>query len=249
MNRGLPVLSFLSLLLVCAARAAAQSPPAEAAAAEVAADAPAGVAVVKFNWQRVPRRTEWDAPLDSAASQTLEDPRTGHLPRDGSGGRAPNPVGRPTSSRDRSATTRNTTTAVGASDQADAKPASGGRGGGDDYVYRLRVRNDGARRVESVDWEYLFFDAETKKEVGRHRFVSQRRAKPGETFTLDATSAAPPARVVSAAVLDRKRARPFAERVVVRCVAYSDGTFARREGAAETDCDGVRAAASRARRQ
>lgn len=250
MKRGVHVVLFL---LLCAAVGAAQTPT------PAAADSPAALAVVKFNWERVPEDTGWDAPAFPAANQSVEDPR-GNPPGQGSMA----PLGGRTSSinntRDRGHTLR------GAPPPASAEPPATmtqsapaptsptpprhpmpARGKGA-YVYRLRLKNGAASRVESVDWEYLFLDPETKKELGRHRFVSRRRAKPAETFTLDAASVSPPSRVVPASSLGRK-GKTFDERVVVRCVAYADGTFVRREGAAESDCDGLREAASRAPRQ
>ena len=242
MKRGLPV---LILMLCCAGRGPAQSAPPAAAA-----DAPPGVSVVKFNWQRIQRRTESDSALYSAATPT-EDPRLGSVSQETGTLRLPNPAGRSSSvgGRDAARASRHpvvTATPTG-NDQSGAQQPASERDAAD-YVYQLRIRNDGERRVESVDWEYLFRDPDTKKELGRHRFISTRRAKPGETLTLAAPSPSPPSRVVSAAALDKKR-RPFEESVVVRCVAYADGAFARREGAPETDCDGLREAAARARRQ
>ena len=245
MKRGLPVLIFL---LCCAGRGPAQSAPPAAAA-----DAPPGVAVVKFNWERIQRRTEFDNSVYSAASQTVEDPRAGTLPQDTGTLRLPAPVGRSSSATRDSARQGRSTVVTAAPSGSDPNAAQGSRpapGGGaaDDHVYQLRIKNGGERRVESVDWECLFLDPGTKKELGRHRFITARRVKPGETLTLAAASASPPTRVVSAAALDKKR-KAFDERVVVRCVAYADGTFARRDGAPETDCDGLREAATRARRQ
>ncbi len=243
MKKGSHVLTFL---LLCAAAGAAQTTP------PTAADAPANVAVVKFNWERIPRRSEWDAPVSSAVNQKIDDPRPGPVPAETSDNRAPAPFGRSTSSsqreRERSQASRDSTSAAGGerpgSNASQSRPASGVA----DYVYQLRITNGGKLRVEGVDWEYLFLDPGTKQELGRHRFLSPRRAKPGETFTLKGESLSPPTRVVPAGSLDKKR-KPFDERVVVRCVAYADGTFARREGAAEADCDSLREATARAERR
>ncbi|MCA1613000.1 MAG: hypothetical protein LC800_02360 [Acidobacteria bacterium] len=244
MKRGVHVFLFL---LLCAAAGTAQTPT------PAAAESPAGVAVIKFNWERVPEDTGWDAPAFPVTSQTVEDPRGADRAPVGSGRTssvnstrergtlrgAPAPV-----SAELPATQTQSAPPSPPTPQRHPMPARG-KGA---YVYRLRLKNGGERRVESVDWEYLFLDPETKKELARHRFTSPQRAKPSETFTLKALSASPPSRVVTASALGKKR-KPFDERIVVRCVAYADGTFARREGAAESDCDGLREVASRARRQ
>jgi hypothetical protein len=242
------------LVLACAAAATAQtSPTVGQQSPTVSADAPAGVTVVKFNWERVPRRAVWESPAGSAADQTVENPRSGGIPlpvRNDDG--KPVPIG-PSSSaaqreRERSQASRNSTSAIGSERLGSNNSRPGPASGVADYLYQLRITNGGERRVESVDWEYLFLEPGTQKELGRHRFLSPRRAKPGETFTLKVGSLSPPARVVSAVSLDKKR-KPFDERIVVRCVAYSDGTFARRAGAAEADCDSLREASERARRR
>jgi len=243
MKKGFNVLLFL---LLCAAAGPAQTSPSPPAAA----DAPANVTVVKFNWERIQRPTEWDAPVNSAASQTVEDGRASTIPQEPSGSRAPAPLGgsSSTASRGRTPTTGRGAAMSGDGNRPSDTPQPALERGAADYVYQLRITNGGERRVESVDWEYVFLDPGTKKELGRHRFLSPRRAKPGETFTLTAPSLSPPARVVSAVAIDKKR-KPFDERVVVRCVAYADGTFARREGAAEADCDALREATARAQRR
>lgn len=246
-------------MLACAVAVAAQTSPtagqpsSTSSTAAAAADAPAGVTVVKFNWEHIRRPAEWDAPAaSSAAGQTVENPRSGGIPEETSRSRVPRVFGgtAPTTSRTRTtATTGESAATSGGRDRpSSTPPPTPGQRGAADYFYQLRLTNGGERRIESVDWEYLFLEPGTRKELGRHRFLSPRRAKPGETFTLKVGSLSPPARVVSAVSLDKKR-KPFDERVVVRCVAYDDGTFARREGTAETDCDALREASERARQR
>lgn len=249
--------NLILFMLACAATAAAQTsqtagPPSSTSSTAAAADAPAGVTVVKFNWERIRRPADWDAPAASAPSQTVENPRSGGIPEEPNRNRVPRALGGSAPMTTRTRTTATTGESVATSGGRDrpsnTPPPTPGQRGAADYFYQLRLTNGGERRIESVDWEYLFLEPGTQKEVGRHHFLSPRRAKPGETFTLKVGSLSPPARVVSAVALDKKR-KPFDERVVVRCVAYDDGTFARREGAAETDCDSLREASERARRR
>jgi hypothetical protein len=228
-----------------AAAAAAPVPAPSAAPAPAPAVVPEGLSVVKFSWERVSyRNSNWDAPINPASSSSLEETRT--LPQsDGDITRGvPAPIGRgpSVSSARRGSTAAGSTT----SEQGNAGAQTAGSTAGE-YAYNLRVRNEATRRVEAVEWEYIFFDPETGKGLGRHRFRNFRRAKPGETFTLTSVSAAPPTRVVSAASYGRK-GKPYVERVVVRCVVYSDGTFARLAAGADGDCDGLREAGRAARR-
>src|SRR3954469_21285844 len=46
------------------------------------------------------------------------------------------------------------------------------------FRYKLSVRNDGAKAVKEFDWDYVFTDAATGDEVGRHKFTSEGRVSP-----------------------------------------------------------------------
>ena len=59
---------------------------------------------------------------------------------------------------------------------------------GTDYVFkydaRLRVKNAGARAVKSIEWEHVFYDGETGRDLKRYRLQLKQRVAPGETLTL-----------------------------------------------------------------
>ncbi|PYT04455.1 MAG: hypothetical protein DMF65_02040 [Acidobacteria bacterium] len=229
---------FGPLLLLCMASASAQSP--------TVGDAPSGVAIVKFSWYNVTYRQGWDDSPDSAANHTLEDARS-FPAQDSAATQFPRPIGSSPSTssrgRDRSAQTRPS----GGDEQTPASaPILSGRKV-ETYTYQVQVRNEGVGTIEAVDWEYNFMDAATRGLVARHRFQTFRRVKPGKSSTLSYTSATPPTRVISAAPHDGK-SKPFEERIIIRCVAYSDGTVRWRADGAESDCDEIRKA-SEARRQ
>ncbi|MDT5262645.1 MAG: hypothetical protein QOC61_1649 [Acidobacteriota bacterium] len=229
---------FSPLLLLCvAATYAAQSP--------AAADTPAGVSVIKFNWRNTTYRPGWDNPTLSADSQSLEDLRT-LASQDLGVSRVATPNGNsPARPRDRA--TDKGSTKVNVS-EINAPPPSGPKGRREEYAYQLQLRNEGEGTIEAVDWEYVFLDASTGGELASHRFQTIHRARPGKSLTLVGTSAAPPTRIISAAALGGKH-KFFEERIVVRCVVYSDRTVRWRAGATESDCADIKASMSQARRQ
>ena len=59
---------------------------------------------------------------------------------------------------------------------------------GTDYVFkyasRLTLRNSGAKVVRAVEWEHVFSDPETGKELKRYRLQSKEPVAAGETATL-----------------------------------------------------------------
>lgn len=209
-------------------------------------EAPPGVSVLKYNWRNATYRPGWDSGGMSAADQGVEDLRTAGSHDLGAPRVATpilSPVGR---QRDR------TEERVAAAAQTEGRRAeispsrpSAPRGRKEEYTYHVQIRNSGEATIEAVDWEYLFLDSLTGGEMARHRFQSFRRAKPGKSLTLSGTSAAPPTRVVNAAAARDGRNSLFDERVVVRCVAYSDGTVRWRDGGGEADCADIKAAAAR----
>jgi hypothetical protein len=227
------VFSPLLLLLCVTTVASAQSPA-------PTADAPTGVSVLKYNWRNMTYRPGWDDPSSSAASQGVEDLRT--LPSQDLGtSRTATPLG-VAARRPRERSSEATTAPQGRPTEITASPPSGPSSRREQYNYQAQIRNDGEGTIEAVDWEYVFLDASTGDELARHRFQTFRRARPGKSLTLVGTSVAPPSRVVSAASQGGKRGA-FAERIVVKCVAYADGTMRRRAGGAENDCDAISAAA------
>ncbi|HEX8282341.1 MAG TPA: hypothetical protein VF588_03260 [Pyrinomonadaceae bacterium] len=233
------VFSPLLLLLLAAPLAASAQTPAPA-------EAPAGVSVMKYTWRNATYRPGWDSSSMSAADQSVEDLRTlGSLdlgtPRVATP--IPSSQGRPRDRAEERVSAR--ASSNGRRDEITAARPSGPKGRKEEYTYEVQIKNAGEATIEAVDWEYLFLDGLTGGEMARHRFQSFRRAKPGKSLRLSGTSAAPPTRVVNAAAARGGRGNLFDERVVVRCVAYSDGTVRWRDGGGEADCADIKAAAER----
>ena len=238
------------LLLLCLASASAsaqsqsaqsQSGQSEPAGSQAAGDAPQGLSVLKFGWQRVNNRGDWDAPTYSADRMT-EDPRSPPSLDPGNNTRVATPMGNtPTRPRERQLEGNRRSSATRNDQQTVPEPKPSPARGAEEYTYQVRLKNGGEGTVEAVEWEYLFLEKGTDKELARHRFQTFRRASAGKSFTLSATSASPPTKVVSAAGYGRG-GKPFAERVLIKCVAYADGSVRWRDAGTEADCAAVRGA-------
>lgn len=96
------------------------------------------------------------------------------------------------------------------------------------FMYKLTLQNNGARAVREVEWDYVFTDAATGQELGRHQFAGGEKIGPGKKREFAYFTPSPPTRTVSADALDRKEREGLAEQVVVVRVLYEDGTEWRR---------------------
>lgn len=92
------------------------------------------------------------------------------------------------------------------------------------FLYRASVRNTSAAAVKELDWDYVFADAATGEELGRHQFTSVAKIAPGKSRELSFIVPTPPTRKISAQALDRKEREGLRERVVLMRVLYEDGT-------------------------
>jgi len=92
------------------------------------------------------------------------------------------------------------------------------------FLYRTTVKNTHTKIVTEIDWDYVFYDAVTRREIGRHRFTSQTKIGAGKTKELSFTIPTPPARTVSVYALDAKERHSLLEQVIIRRVVYTDGT-------------------------
>jgi hypothetical protein len=93
----------------------------------------------------------------------------------------------------------------------------------DGYRYKMRIRNDGAKTIKLVDWDYVFLDPDTRKEVGRQLFTSEEKVRPGDAKDLDVFILSPPVRIVSAQG-KQKEMPPLIEQVILTRVVYTDGS-------------------------
>ncbi len=194
--------ALLLSLLICAGSAAAGLPRQGAASA--------GVEVLKFSWtrERIRQRPSM-APLaspDELVRQSRSEAQLSaarNAANRGAAGRAETQI---KNHEDATAKARQT-----------APPEDG-------YRYTVKLRNDGGKTVKSIDWDYLFIDSATGREVARHQFTSDDTVKPGKTKEVSVLYLTPPVKTVSAKALGKKDTMPFQERVELVRILYSDGS-------------------------
>lgn len=104
------------------------------------------------------------------------------------------------------------------------------------YHYSVEVRNDGAKKIKWLSWEYVLSEPGGVKESGRHGFVSAEKIDPAKAKTLRGKTRSTPSRVVSVERLGKEKGAAHVERVEFRCVAYDDGTWWRRPSVRESEC-------------
>jgi hypothetical protein len=88
----------------------------------------------------------------------------------------------------------------------------------------VQIHNAGAKTIKLVDWDYIFLDPNTRKEVARHQFTSDETIKTGQIKEVNVFYLAPPVKIITAEMLDKKNAPSFDERVVLIRIQYSDGS-------------------------
>jgi hypothetical protein len=216
-----------SLLLICPIASMAQR------AAE--SNTPPGVAILKINSRTLIRSRDWDASRNSATNQSIDDSR--NLPsRDPNASQSPTPMGTTPVVRARDGTSQTRVARPGDHPiPADASAVSGQKL--PEYTYEARIKNVGEGTIVAVAWEYLFLEPGSGNQLARHRFYTFRKAPSGKSLTLSGRSIGPPTRVISAA---DTTGRLFEERVVIKCVAYSDGTVRWLATDSERACDDIR---------
>ena len=92
------------------------------------------------------------------------------------------------------------------------------------FMYKVSVRNSGAKAIKAIDWDYIFVNTDTQQETGRRQFTSEAKIGAGKSKELVFTIPSPPTQTISANVLDDKERRNLGERVVIVRVEYADGT-------------------------
>lgn len=93
------------------------------------------------------------------------------------------------------------------------------------YIYQIRISNSGTKKIRSIIWDYVLFDAATKREVGHNEFESKVSVGVGKKKDLIASSKTPPATIVDVTKSDKVVRGQYAERIDIKRVEYEDGTF------------------------
>lgn len=210
------LLLLLSLSVVVSAAPPARSlqdaSTQESSAPNSPADAP-GIAVVKFGWSK--ERIDWERDpfggpienIDEMRARTRNEKRIDDAKR--GGGKAAEQI-----EREARADAAN----IQAIRQLSARPSRYV------FVYKTSLKNTGSKTIKSIDWDYVFFDAGTTRELGRHMFSSEEKIAPGKSKELSFTLRRPPTATISLQSLNEKERKGLDERIVVMRIEYEDGT-------------------------
>lgn len=97
------------------------------------------------------------------------------------------------------------------------------------YIYEVKILNTGTKTIRALVWEYVFFDSDTRLDVGRHQYRSEMSLRPGKSKTLDGLSQSPQTSIVNVAKTGKELQHQYSERVLIQRIEYADGSFWQRE--------------------
>jgi hypothetical protein len=92
------------------------------------------------------------------------------------------------------------------------------------FLYKVSVKNGSDKAIKSVDWDYVFLDADTHNEISRQQFTSDEKIGPRKTSELRVIVNRAPTRTISADALNKKEREGLSEQVVIIRIEYADGS-------------------------
>ncbi|MCA1631080.1 MAG: hypothetical protein LC785_14760 [Acidobacteria bacterium] len=96
------------------------------------------------------------------------------------------------------------------------------------FMYKVSLRNGGAKPIRAIDWDYAFFEKGTAREVGRLQFTSEEKIAPGKSKELKVVARQPPAQTVSVHALGEREHEALDGRIELVRVEYADGSVWKR---------------------
>lgn len=108
----------------------------------------------------------------------------------------------------------------------DAGVSSGGtRPPKDVYTYTVKLRNCARRAIRAIDWEYVIVDPQSRAELARLKFKTNKNIGPGKTKTLSGSTWTPPTRTMSVQGLNRKGGPQAGESIEILRIQFADGSL------------------------
>ena len=92
------------------------------------------------------------------------------------------------------------------------------------YVYRIKLRNTGAKTIRALAWEYNFYDQASGKEMGRHQYTTKVKINPNKTLEMVEWSYSPPSQIVDAKKAGKDSGDQLEEKIVISRIEYADGS-------------------------
>lgn len=99
----------------------------------------------------------------------------------------------------------------------------------DVYIYKITVKNNGAKLIKEIDWEFRFLHPDTQEELGNVRISSKVNLSPGKTKVIKKRTVQQPIGVLFADQSDKKYPDQVMEEVVIHRIVYSDGSAWQRQ--------------------
>jgi hypothetical protein len=91
------------------------------------------------------------------------------------------------------------------------------------FIYKTKIKNISTSAITQIDWDYIFYERGSEKELGRQQFTSDEHVGPGKTKELTVTMTSPPARTVSITSLNLEEHDRFSEKIIIVRVKHADG--------------------------
>lgn len=92
------------------------------------------------------------------------------------------------------------------------------------FIYKVSIKNNSDKTIKSIDWDYVFFSANTQNEAGRLEFTSDEKIGPGKSKEINMMARKPPARTISVYALDKNERQGLDGQIVIMRVEYTDGS-------------------------
>ncbi|HKP73623.1 MAG TPA: hypothetical protein VJT82_11835 [Pyrinomonadaceae bacterium] len=189
-----------------------QTPAASAQPPATPATGAPGVAVLKFGWSK--ERLGWERDpfsgpvenFDEMRVRSRNEKRIDDAKRGGS-----------TSDVDRIRREAKADSAILERRREQSPPRYG-------FMYKVTIKNTGAKAIKTLDWDHVFFDPDTKTETGRHQFTGDGKVSPGKQKEFAVFIAAPPSRTISVHKLNKNERDTVGEQIVIMRVEYADGS-------------------------
>lgn len=100
----------------------------------------------------------------------------------------------------------------------------------DGFLYQVKVKNESARTIEILFWEYQFKERANPSNSVSRQYLCGVNIKPDKEKELSVFSTFSPGTLVSADSPGDKSGDLFEEKILINRVEYSDGTIWQRKG-------------------
>lgn len=92
------------------------------------------------------------------------------------------------------------------------------------FMYKASVKNTGAKTIKLIDWDFIFLEPDSDREIERHQFTNDVKISPGKTKEMSVLIRRPPTRTVSVYALGKDEHLSIKGRVDIVRIEYSDGS-------------------------